>query len=87
MTGREMVKAMRQAAGLSQEALGVRVGRCRQWVKNVEWGRQWFTLPVVRQYCNAFDLNAEERGRLLKAAFEEAAAREGFAVVVEVGRD
>jgi transcriptional regulator with XRE-family HTH domain len=56
----ELIRAFRRKAELSQEALGLQVGRTRTSITNIEAGRQRFTLDFLFLIADALHTDARE---------------------------
>ena len=49
------IKSLRESAGLTQEALGNKFGRTKQWVSNIETGKTTIDLNVLCALAETFE--------------------------------
>lgn len=64
----ELVRTRREAAGLTQEALGEAAGLKRDMIAAIENGRTRGGVETLERLCRAFSLSPEERSEWLSAA-------------------
>lgn len=61
------IKSLRESVGLTQEVLGNKFGRTKQWVSNIETGKTTIDLDVLYALaeifeCSVMDILPDDRG-------------------------
>lgn len=55
-----MIHVARQTAGMTQEALAIKVGRSRAQIANIESGRSSFDVKMLTTFADALGVPAKE---------------------------
>ena len=78
----ERMKELREALGLSQEALGSRVGVTRGAISRIEGGTNGVTTAMVMSLCREFNVNEEWLRTGSGEMFNERSTDEELAYIV-----
>lgn len=78
----ERMKELREALGLSQEALGSRVGVTRGAISRIEGGTNGVTTAMVMSLCREFNVNEEWLRNGNGQMFNERSTDEELAYIV-----